>query len=1764
MGPDRSPNLGVEFSAPDVSGHEGYRLLPLGGGELNPKTSFNLWNPISAYDTIATYGRAFMPGINEAGQIMGDIGRSIADSDFGRAISMSPLAAAGQFAGEAVQSVFKGAFQTFGDLISPFGDIAKSVNDRDFGGTALNMLRAGTASGIREKLTERIQGMMRGDQKLTEELVDELGFVTTVATFGFGSASGLLGRGVMKALGPAAKMGLYDLGRQQASPTMLTAIHTANRALAVGYGLQFGGEIASSLGEITDDPEIRELNDFIASQRSIPEGSPFRGTAEFAVATLVDPLRFMGGLADTPYMRKFLDSGAGRLPAPAEMAKQYLLPGKQVMDDAFIANNSSKLVQQVARRRVEILNPGLTISDEALEAETRHLVAVARGEAGTAAEYTRLQADMRMELQRELLSTQTRRPEYNTRGMSTDDFIALDTAERRAWQKVSAVEDPLIANGMTERHLLVTHDTVTDKDLREVMEFLAGDPRISIRAEKAMPQAVMDELNKKFPRQMEMVSARTARGIYQSLEQTLQFLPREAHGLMDDVAKQVRGEGAYKVIVKGSRPLIKPGEKISRGHPAYRDLKRIIGPVEYSKYNDQVLTIEDMMDAINEAGKDSASILKWMFDSSAYYTHSRSGLTRPIIKPREDLAGLMPKGATKLGTYIAGVREWIPNMELNGMFQERFFNVHADRLGATRDQVEALLDGYRDLAAKNGVVHIGQAQTLNPATAGDGLQIVFENIFGPQASKTFRAGQLLEESMPRESWKDFIKILTGEQVGAVGLGPSIMSRLRAQNTKRAGDFYRWWAQVGHPMLRYDLSPTFQMQLPLESAVLNFLRGVQWAPVDDIVRKATNEMMTDIVKRYSGKTAGERMHGIGIMSSEAAATEITSSARLARDQTMAARVKYMEGLVAAMFPDYFAKTMKASRPQDWALLRKTFKTDRRVAEEVLKNRDAVHKFLRGEMTKEEMLDVASIVKQNYKPTDIEPLPARGEFDGNKSATARFNESRLQKEQQRYTEAGYRFTLPQKNLNESGWVASINVTRDLSDPVTKEIAEFLHQRGVRFKVGGNNDYGRGMTIYAGERDRLDGLAAEINKRWGKQIPEQRDLINGVTVNATSAAPKHTAIYAAISDSSAAFVIAGGRRLEIGGGGFGSFGRTLASNDPARSKGFDVVLKDGSEIADDLIQRIEAADGTLLFSRSGSKQTWQPLSGPEIAIGEVQSPAARTVERASGKQTVIHNKVVRDSVPVQGNIWARFEADGLEYGTQYAINKATQRFDPVDMTAADRTLRQKYGAYYSGSGKGFEHSGRFPAEPAKRYAPPYMLSNRAREVARKVGLFDVKAPSLGAADAYRSARIPQLMQRVIDQKGRTQYEGLLARAGGDPKKARQMADDQINKELDAIRYERDNPKPAPAKDPAPADRVKGDVRIAAIPLLRALREGQSPKIIEQLEKEFRAKRILRINADKWQWIDNKGVRVVPPAAGTPAHAEFVKIHKAKRVPKMTEAEVKFNVDKEVEAIYKEVANNKIPVTPTPPPGLPETPTVKLTPDLDEGISFAATLEKDAADRAIVAANAIIREVQSAMSDAIRHAQTVHISNPTRRYWERSFSHPVLVYPLSWTLKATGEWASFLASSMFGLKTGMGGLVLFDDIKDATIRALANDPDAVEWIEKHPATVKLIEYMIPGTPLGVGFGLLSMPLRNAIQLGWNYNNNRPLDENMSNIARIGAIRDVGPGGVAEKLWAEWVTGKPRTSVDNPGLTSGKKRHPQGIDKSLEPGFKELFENRR
>jgi len=1210
----RVSNYGVEIGMPRraETGAEGNLLLPFGEGPLNPRTDFNFWNPAQAFETLINTTKRFIPGMEGAGDILGAIGQNIADSDYGKLISNSPMAAAGDLVKEGLLGTLKGVGQIFGDWISPWEDLSQAYQNRDWAGTALQALRLVSGEGITENTSKRIQGALHGDADLRNQLFDEFSAIVTIATLGVGMGTGVLARGGVVAGENLAKVGVMQAAKTVAeegatkytlTPLLQNLVNATKFGIAGGYGIETGSEVAAHIF-----PDWENTNKMLANERVISDDSPFRGVFDLALGAMVNPIPNIGKLTESKAARELMNSGL--LGGPSEVERAFQFRGGLVGVDKpqeFARELAAQALQNVALKMAEENPLTHVVSDTSfLRRKIDELIPVltGRGERkaiGLNSDYTTLKSNMTKEI---MTMVDRAQKEFGEETMTAADFQKRWIETKENWKALDAVTSRV--SGSTQP-LMVYASTVTDRDLQLLRDAITAEPSMSGLTKagyRKLPDPVV-QLLKNDPEYSKTVQyMANGRDVYgmkprdflKMIDDHIENVPKEiTKGQLGEVATGIRDKGMYKVIAQGSNQAIRDSENpvtklridagdvvLSRAHPAVKEAEKLLGK-QFPEYTNVTLNV------IKKAYEDAqfhnpAKVLaKWEMDHSAMYSggpHGAYSVMRPVLKPlAQDIVDQMPTNATRWGNIISNFREMIPNAELSRKSQELFYSTHHEAWGLTRQEANAYADAIRTEAEKNQFSHAGQyAAGSTPASAGKPIQNLALELF-PDKRKLIlatNAAQLMEKSFASESWGQFIKILIGTTHGEVGLAPSFFQGIRASRDGRWGDWYRWWAQVGHPTLRYDVSPLMLAQNGLESPIYNWLRGVKNAATDGLLAPALNKAMDK--QLASRGLASREASTMGAFPGDAAGGDRISGVKTGNLARQISQEKYMFAQTIKETKQYFGERLQIVDPGGYKMLHKQFGSNEGIVDAILHDSPLKEAYLKGKMTADEVYAQAKIVK------------------------------------------------------------------------------------------------------------------------------------------------------------------------------------------------------------------------------------------------------------------------------------------------------------------------------------------------------------------------------GSADAQT-----------------------------------------------------------------------------------------------------------------------------------------------------------FNV--------------------------------------------------------------LSDHLQNSMRDAIRQAQTTHLANPQRRYWEKSFGHPVLIYPLSWTLKATGEWAKFVTSSMFGYKTGLGGFATWQHLQDATMKALIADPDSLNFIEMHPETVKVMEYLLPGLPsspipgdhAGLGFGLMSVPLRDGIQAGMNLVNGRPYDENMSDMSKIGLLRDIK---VFPKLWSEWIKGKPETSINTPGMTSGKSRSPQIFDQYVQDQY--------
>ena len=136
----------------------------------------------------------------------------------------------------------------------------------------------------------------------------------------------------------------------------------------------------------------------------------------------------------------------------------------------------------------------------------------------------------------------------------------------------------------------------------------------------------------------------------------------------------------------------------------------------------------------------------------------------------------------------------------------------------------------------------------------------------------------------------------------------------------------------------------------------------------------------------------------------------------------------------------------------------------------------------------------------------------------------------------------------------------------------------------------------------------------------------------------------------------------------------------------------------------------------------------------------------------------------------------------------------------------------------------------------------------------------------------------------------------------------------------------------------------------------------------------------------------------------------------------------------------------------------------------------------------------------------------NPDRTRIERVLNSYLLLWPLSYTIKAVKKWMlPLMFDNVGGLRTNALGAVALNDLIEAHNERLKHDPAYANWMEKNRNTLFLAQQLIPMTPdAGVS---LSRPVRDLLF-------NRSL--NIMEVGPVYSIKTVYPR-VAGELYQDW-----------------------------------------
>lgn len=1367
----RVSNLGAEFSAPAVSDDAnlpgGHLLFPLGEGGLNPRTAFDFWSPGQALSTLATFSR-LLPGVNQAGMIMAKVGETAGDSIVGRALDQSPLHGAGSFVGNVVTSLLHGLGTVIGDSFSSLPEVQQAWQDGDIAQTMFGLAKLGPANWI-GATGDRIIATIRGNEDAREQLIDEASFLATVLTFGVGSGTGAIGAVGKEAVKQGAKVGLArtahgvfkeGLTEYTLNPALARLAQATKFGMAGGYGIEIGSEVTAHWF-----PDWDKTNQWISEQSLVGDESPFKGLYELGVGSLVDPMPALGAVAESKFLREQLNSGFARLPSPVQRTAIYVKDGMKnlINPEVYTQEMYAATFREAVLKKIE--GEGMRdISEDYLNERVREMLPTLLGTGekkfkGLASDHTNLQAELSAIYNKWFIQAKKEHELMPLlEGEVREEFTMAHMQKRWEDTKDSwKLLDEAAAKGPARSQAaLVNASTLTDEDWMRMGAYLDNQPEwVKAGGQKSKHPmntlSFIDDFSREFKAELAYMNSgggrvltMTRANFYELGAQHMEIAPKELwDGPLGEAAKAIRAKGSHKAIARGTNRALGETkdpitgkitqESFTRIHPAAKEAENLL---DMRLEDGKGYVLQDLYKLYEDAGMHDAKRLlaKWEVEHVSMY--SLDGVIRPWLKPDLELAKLMPTSSNKFGNIVSNFREMVPNMELGRKMQERFYMTHRDAPGLhlTRAESNAYGKRIREEADKNHFATPGAyAAGGTPKEAGKTLQSLAIELFGKERVGANNMGQLMEKSMPTESVKDFVNILIGKRHGEIGVAPSTFAALRALRNDRMGDFYRWWAQVGHPMMRYDISPLFLLQMPFESRIWNWLRGASHASHDGITAPAVDDAISDFTRSLAGKTAGEQRQ-FGITGMESGASERLASRSGASPQGLVHMSDFMFDQVMADFPSKFAQRMKIVMPGDYKLLRKSYDSDKDMVEHIIGEKQAREDFLKGKLTDQEINDYWQLHNERHR---------------------------------------------------------------FADTTKMSPTEFP---------------------------------------WKGPVP---------------------------------------------------------------------------------LQGINNHRGSILTDPDAMKREWE--------------------------------------------YWNENPVKAAKNGDKHAqriLDRPAQESDLTNQETYDMVMK---------------YSKKFGIKPQDAYNDLVLQHEFAHSV---------------------------LFRKVENARG----------------------------------------------------------------------------------------------SDSFDFIDNV-------------------VHTEKTTQKLAE------------------------------------------------IYYQRSLETGLRPKTLENARVITDQLMNAMRDSARQAQTTHIGNPMRKYWEKSFSHPVLMYPLSWTLKAVGEWSNFLTHSAFGYHTGLGGLATWNNIRDDTMRTLSMDPEAMEWIKNHPETIKIMEYLMPGMPnspipgdnAGVGFGLLSVPLRNGIQLGYNLANKRQYDENMSDMSKIGVVRDMK---ALPKLWSEWALGKPETTIDNPGLTVGKKRHQTGFDNYINETF--------
>ena len=146
-------------------------------------------------------------------------------------------------------------------------------------------------------------------------------------------------------------------------------------------------------------------------------------------------------------------------------------------------------------------------------------------------------------------------------------------------------------------------------------------------------------------------------------------------------------------------------------------------------------------------------------------------------------------------------------------------------------------------------------------------------------------------------------------------------------------------------------------------------------------------------------------------------------------------------------------------------------------------------------------------------------------------------------------------------------------------------------------------------------------------------------------------------------------------------------------------------------------------------------------------------------------------------------------------------------------------------------------------------------------------------------------------------------------------------------------------------------------------------------------------------------------------------------------------------------------------------------LSTEPEEAISAAIWSNPD------VIANPQLNELWSRLTEIntnlVRDLRETFFGNPDRSRLERTLNSYLLLWPLSYQIKATKKWMlPLMFDNVAGIRTGALGALSLDRLMAYHNERLKRDPDYANWMEQNREVLFLAQMLLPMTPvMGVAF---------------------------------------------------------------------------------------------